>query len=121
MDDTQLRALVHQLEQNHVHLQAVSQQLEELEQFTHAFPHAQPSSSVLVPVGKGVFMEGQLAPQQPACFVEVGAGFLVKKTRGEVVKTLGEQTAHLRTAKTRLLHQQAELESQAQKLLEQNL
>lgn len=120
MDNQHLRTLVHQLEQSHAQLQAVTQQLVELEQFTTAFPEAQPGSPILASIGKGVFMEATLA-QDPVCFVEVGAGIVLKKLPAEITKTLHEQTTQLRTAKTQLLHHQAELEDQAQKLLEHNL
>ncbi len=117
MDNEQLRHLVEQLEQNHAQLQAVTQQYTELEQFTQAFPQATPGAPILATLGKGVFMEATLG-QNPSCFVEVGAGIVLKKTSTEVKATLTEQIAHLRTAKTNLLHHQAELEHQAQKLLQ---
>ncbi|MSS74685.1 hypothetical protein EXS73_00515 [Candidatus Pacearchaeota archaeon] len=120
MDNNRLRTLVHQLEQNQAQLQAITQQLIELESFTHALPEAIPGSTILAPLGKGVFLEAQLAPAL-SCFVEVGAGIVLKKTIGEVTKTLNEQTSQLRIAKTQLLHYQADVEQQAQKLLEHNL
>lgn len=118
MDNHALQHLVQQLEQAQTQLQTITQQLNELEQFTTAFPDAKPSSAILAPLGKGVFMEAQLA-SSPSCFVEVGAGIVLKKTPGEVKAVLGDQIAHLRMAKTQVLHHQADLESQAQKILEQ--
>jgi prefoldin subunit 5 len=120
MDNEQLRILVTELEQTHHKITTIKQQLGELSAFAQDFPTVPQGAAILTPLGKGVFREATLVSSEN-CFVEVGAGIVLKKTKAEVEATLAEQQAGLRTAHTSLLHHQASLEQQAQHLLEHNV
>lgn len=106
-----------QMNQQHEALQeqlnVVEQQLLELQHFREEIStlSSKKESQILVPLGKSVFAPVEFSSEEKV-FVEVGAGYFVKKSLKEAQTVVEEQTVKFHEFKAQLSAEMSNLTSQ---------
>ncbi len=119
--DQQIVQLLTQMNQQHEGLQeqikAVEQQLLELQRFREELDAlaSKPHSQILAPLGKSVFAPVNFTPSEKV-FVEVGAGYFVKKNISEAKLVVEDQTKRFHEFKAQLSAEMSNLTAQLEQI-----
>ncbi len=118
----ELMYVLNELNQQHEMLQEqftiVEQQLRELQQFSDELEllEHKSESAILAPLGKGVFAPVQFS-SSTMLFLEVGAGYFVKKPVAATKSVVREQLKRMYEFKTQLNSQLQDLTGKLEQLL----
>ena len=120
--DKQVMQVLTQMNQQHETLQeqlnVVEQQLLELQHFREELTilSAKENTPILAPLGKSVFAPVNFNKNEKV-FVEIGAGYFVKKNILEAEKVVEEQTARFHEFKAQLSAEMSSLTMQLEQML----
>ena len=110
--------LQRQSEETEQQLKFVEEQIAELEKFKEGLKNLRESKEkeILANLGKGVYVKSEIKDREKL-FVEVGAGVIVKKTPGEAMRVVEEQTARFENARVQISEQLEVFTSELQRMI----
>ena len=120
----EIMQILGQMNQQHENLQEqlklVEQQIRELEQFKDEISvlDKHKSETIIASLGKSVFAPVKFIPSEKM-FVEIGAGYFVRKTSDETLIVIDEQEKKLKEFKVHLSSELSSLTEQLESIINQ--